>query len=801
MLTRMWRAAFLCVIAAAFARAQRPFPGAPEITQALGRLNTVGSVLVIAAHPDDERAALLAWLARERKLRTAYLSLTRGEGGQNLIGPEQGELLGVIRTQELLESRKYDGAEQFFSSAVDFGFSKTAEEALRIWDREKVLGEIVRIVREFRPDVILLQFSGTPRDGHGQHQASAILGKEAFSAAADPKRFSEQLKDVATWQAKRLIWVPWGNVEANFTVDAGVYNPVLGYSYGEIAGLGRSMHRSQGEGSPQVRGPVPLKFVHVAGDRAVKDPLDGIDVTWARVPGGRAAGDLLTRAEQQLDPKHPNDIVPLLVDARRAIARISSFAGREQKLHECDEAIALAAGLWLDAAGSTAGATPGSTVKIRATALARTGASVRLRSVQIGDVTRQGELLALGQPAVHEFEWHVPAGEPYTQTWSPAAGTGEARPVVSATFTLEVGNETLTITRPVIFRYVDNVLGEVTRPFVVVPAVSVRFAEHSALFPSAAARRVTAEVRANVAGAQGRVNVSVPAGWSVDPAAAPFSLNRPGEQAVLFFDVRPPERECVGEAKSTATSGSAAVDLESHTIEYPHIKAQTVLLPAVTKLVRADVKTLSRNIGYVMGAGDEVPRALEQIGCTVTQLTADDLVHGDLTRFEAIVTGIRAYNTREDLVANQQRLLRYVEAGGTLVVQYNKQENLPANLGPYPITVRNDRVTVENGPVEIMEGASPLLDKPNKITDADFEGWVQERGLYFARSWDPHYHALIQASDPGEKPLAGGILYTRYGKGAYVFAAYSWFRELPAGVPGAYRLFANLLSAGKTLSQ
>jgi hypothetical protein len=270
---------------------------------------------------------------------------------------------------------------------------------------------------------------------------------------------------------------------------------------------------------------------------------------------------------------------------------------------------------------------------------------------------------------------------------------------------------------------------------------------------------------------------------------------------VLFFDVRPPERECVGEAKSTATSGSAAVDLESHTIEYPHIKAQTVLLPAVTKLVRADVKTLSRNIGYVMGAGDEVPRALEQIGCTVTQLTADDLVHGDLTRFEAIVTGIRAYNTREDLVANQQRLLRYVEAGGTLVVQYNKQENLPANLGPYPITVRNDRVTVENGPVEMIDRASPLLDKPNKITDADFEGWVQERGLYFARSWDPHYHALIQASDPGEKPLAGGILYTRDGKGAYVFAAYSWFRELPAGVPGAYRLFANLLSAGKTLSQ
>jgi LmbE family N-acetylglucosaminyl deacetylase len=806
---------------------QRPLnAGAAEIRADLERARTVGSVLMIAAHPDDENTALLAYLAKGRHIRTGYLALTRGEGGQNLIGSEQSEYLGVIRTQELLAARRIDGAEQFFSRAIDFGFSKTADETMAKWGREKVLGDIVWVIRRFQPDVVVLRFSGTPRDGHGHHQTSAILGKEAFTAAADPMRFPEQLNSVKPWKAKRLLWnvanfgPPGGAdtpAQASAIVnDLGEFDPLMGFSYSELSGVSRSQHRSQAMGSAERKGSVKNELTVIGGDPATKDLLEGVDTTWRRLPGGAAVAQALDEAAAAFDLLAPHKMLPALAKARTAAAAIRE-PWAEYKVQELDELMLKAAGVWLDASALRGTATPGSNVDVRFTAIRRAPVDVKMLSATVlNGLGFFGGALPLNDAAQSTSRVTIPANAPMTQPYwlkkapdgpmyhiddSQQLGLAEAGADFHADFQLEIAGVKVHVMRPVAYRFVDQVRGEVTRPLVVAPPVTVEFADRSLLFPEAKARKLELTVRANRAKAAGQIVLEAPAGWRVVPATLSYSLEREGDQALLSVDVTPP----AGASKGALM---AKDQVAARVMDYEHIPMQTVFRPSQVELVRADVKTFSKNIGYIMGAGDDVPAALRQWGVNVTVLSPEDISRGDLSKFDAIITGVRAYNVRDDLQANQQRLLDYANNGGTLVVQYNVAERQNPfggggavgrldRLGPYPFKIGNERVTNEDAKMTPKKVDHRLLQVPNRITDTDYEGWVQERGLYYATQWDERYETIWSENDPGEKPLDGGTLYTKYGKGAYVFTPLSWFRELPAGVPGAHRMFANIVSAGK----
>lgn len=803
--------------------ARRP-PASSELKHRIEKLRTTARVLMIAAHPDDENTAFLAYCAQGLKLRTAYLSLTRGEGGQNLIGSEQGALLGVIRTQELLAARRIDGAEQYFTRAIDFGFSKTAEESLGKWGKEEVLADVVQVIRQFRPDVIVNRFSGTPRDGHGHHQASAMLAREAFDAAADPARFPDRGRP---WQTKRLLWNGFSFSRAQeeelqkmpkgLRVDLGEFDALIGYSYGELAGISRSQHRSQGMGAPERRGSVPNFLFHVAGESASRDWLEGIDLTWSRIPGGEAVAEALAAAERAFDIHRPERTLPHLAEVRRRIVALDHPDARS-RLEEADEAIALAAGLWLDVSVNQAEAAPGQQVRLTLTAVSRLAAGIQLERVSLSGLPGVPELLAepvpmeRNQSISRTVTYQIPQGQSWTQPFwlaRPAQGnlyslaslaeTGapEGPAALTAEFTLVAGGERIKVRRPVEHRYVDRVRGELTRPLAIVPGVAARIASSILLFNDDKPRPVTVEAWSLAADATAVIRLQAPPGWRVDPHEARFHAEEKGERRTFTFNVAPGR-----ESGQIALEGAHGMVR----IEYDHIPPQLIQPPAKARGVRADVRLSARRIGYVMGAGDDVPAALLQMGAEVTLLDAAVLAHGDLARFDAIVTGVRAWNNREDLRAAHQRLKEYARQGGTVVVQYNIQDGVffgseagtLKNLGPLPVRISRDRVSVEEAPVRVLLPGHPLLNAPNRITAADFDGWVQERGLYFPGEWDAGYDALLEMSDPGEPPLRGGLLAARTGKGMYILTSLSFFRQLPAGVPGAFRLFANLVSGGQS---
>ena len=846
-------AVLVSVLAPGFAQLN-PFTGADEIEQSLHKLGELGTMLMIAAHPDDERTQVLAYFARGRHMRAAYLSLTRGEGGQNLIGSEQGAQLGLIRTQELLAARKIDGAEQFFTRAIDFGFTRTVSETLQKWGHDRILSDVVWVIRRYRPDVIVCGFSGTPADGHGQHQASAILAHEAFTAAADPARFPEQLKYVQPWKARRIVQAAMFSSKQSVLppageADTGAFNPILGYSYEELAVLSRSMHHSQGTGAMRRPGGGTSSFSLVNGDPSSKDLFDGIDTTWNRLPGGGAVGAILGDAIRGYEPAHPEKVIPQLVKVRPLMVAISDPLAKI-KLAELDETIALCAGLWMEAQAKQFETTPGSKLSVTATVMNRSTAQVTLESARLegmwnGAASNPPAKLALNQPLNVDFTVEVPAAQPYSQPYwlaKPPAGDvytvddqtliglADTPPVLQLRALLTVEGTPIEVVRPVHYRYGDRAEGERTRPLIVVPAVAVNLTGTAELFPATAPRTIHVSVKANTAKAEGNLRLDVPAGWKVEPQSQPFQIAASGEQREMMFTIAPPAGETTAAMRAVATVGGREIGAGIQVISYPHIPAQTLFPPSDVKLVRSNVKVAVKKIGYIMGAGDEMPDALRQLGLDVTVLSPSDLEQGDLSRFETIVCGVRAYNVREDLRANQPRLMEYVKNGGTYIVQYQVGDspdpnaaNTPppqfppeivrmfqtfqgpantapvtTNLGPYPFSVPGGsryRVTVEEAPVTFPHQDSPLLQYPNHISPKDFDGWVQERGLYFAAKWDSHYQTVISSHDPDEPGLEGGELWTRYGKGIYIFTSYSWFRQLPAGVAGAYRLFANLLSA------
>ncbi len=814
---------------------QRPFSGALETKQALDKLTVVGSALMIAAHPDDENTGVIATLARGKKVRTAYLSLNRGEGGQNLIGSEQGVEIGVIRTQELLAARRIDGGEQFFTRVIDFGFSKNAKETLDKWGRENVLRDVVWVIRKFRPDVIIRRFSGTPDDGHGHHQTSAIIADEAFDAAADPKRFPEQLQYVEPWQAKRLVWNSFGSMrqlEADpgkqpdrVPMDIGEYDPYLGYSYGEVAGWSRSQHKSQAMGAAERKGSQVNYFTHIKGAKPSKDLWDGIDTTWNRIPNGAAIGELLTKAAREFDGARPTAILPHLSAARKLLVGRSDHYSK-LKLAELDETIALVSGLWTELQADAYNAVQGTTAKAKIAAIQRGGADIVLTGVKFSGVGGIADLaqttkLETNKPVNLPLDWKVAADAPLTQPYflveprtdamftvkdMNMVGLPESPAPVQARLSFTVNGTPIVLERQITHRYVDRGVGELTRPVTIVPPVSVRLAQESLLFPGTESRKVEVILKANLANSKGSLKLNLPSGWRSEPASTDFSIAAAEEEKTLSFVVTPPRNESKGTLSAVATVNGREINQGTRVIRYPHIPPQTLAPKANARLVRFEARNLAKRVGYVMGAGDEVPDAIRQLGAEVILLTEQDLATGNLSQFDAIVTGVRAYNTRPDLRANAQRIFDdYVAKGGTFIVQYNVMEGgfyggnptLLNKVGPYPMTISRDRVTVESAAVTFPKPDHRLLQYPNRITEKDFESWVQERGLYFANKWDERYEPILRSNDPGEKPMDGGNLYVKYGQGHYIFTGYAWFRQLPAGVPGAYRLFSNFLSVGK----
>ncbi len=794
-----------------------------ELQQALDKLMVLGSVMYVAAHPDDENTALLACWSRGRGLRTAYLALTRGGGGQNLLGNEFGVRLAILRTQELLAARRIDGAEQYFTRALDFGYSKTPEESLAIWGREGVLSDMVWVIRRFRPDVIVTRF---PRSGggHGHHTASAILAEEAFRAAGDPRRFPEQLKTVTPWQPRRIVWNAWRfdrgevgvDVSRLVSVDVGAYDPLLGRSFTELAAESRSMHRSQGFGVIARRGSHLEYFQPVDGSVAERDLFEGINTTWGRVPGSEAVVGHLEKAVSGFRPDHPAAILPELLGALTEMDRLPDNGWVRVKRQELLRVIRACTGLWLEAVAERATVVPGTTLQVTLTGINRSPIPITLRRVIISNpaLTRRVNAgLADNEPWTGKLELTLPDAFPISRHYwlkqppsrgdyriadSPWRGDPEAPPPLQVEFELEMNGHVLTYTIPVVYRWRDPVLGERYRYVSVVPAVMVNMDETVEMFPDNQARDVRMTLVAGTAGVTGRMRVQVPDGWRVEPAGIDFSLDKPMAEREVVVRVRPPAKPTAGRLTVTVDNDGHPLHWGFEQIDYPHINPQVYFPPAELRLVRMDLRMKGTRLGYVMGAGDGVPQCLTRLGYTVTLLDDSALEEGDLSGYDAIITGIRAYNTRDRLRVVQPRLLAYVAAGGTLIVQYNVNRGLVTEaIGPYPFHISRERVTDESAAVTLSPGASGVLKAPNRIDAPDFDGWVQERGLYFADEWDPRYQTPLSMADPGEKPLTGSLLVTSYGKGYFVYTGLAFFRQLPAGVPGAYRLFANLIALGR----
>jgi LmbE family N-acetylglucosaminyl deacetylase len=807
-------------------RAAEPLPPA-AILQQLHSFQEMGSVLYIAAHPDDENTLLIAYLARGRNYRTAYLSLTRGDGGQNVLGPELGAELGVARTQELLAARRLDGGRQFFTRAIDFGYSKDYRETLNIWDWQQVLSDIVRVIREFRPDVVIARFSTVPGGTHGHHTASAVLASEAFKLAGDPKAFPEQLGELTPWQPKRILWngggPQRGGSETNvIRMEISGNDPVSGKSFAEVAARSRTMHKTQGfdnfRGFGGGDGPRTESFQTLDGEPATNGILDGVDTTWSRVPGGAEIGKLAGEIIAQFNPQDPAASVPALLKLRSQLAALPTTEPVViEKRAQLDRILQACLGLEVETTIPQAEVVPGEQMKLKHSAMVRSGVPARwlgahYPSIASG-ITNAMELRP-NQPASLDSAQTLPANTPLSQPyWLRAEGTPGTFRVDDATLigrpenppafpveqVFEVGGQTLVVPDEPVQLMAGRPEAQARRRLDVIPPVALSLGSEVELFAPGKSRSVEVEVTAFRTGAAGTLQLEVPAGWKVKPATQSFHLATVGDHGKFKFTVTVPAESATAKIVASAEIGGVRYNNERVEINYPHIPLQLLQPPASLKAVSLDLKIHGRKVGYLPGAGDSVADSLMQMGYAVTTLTDADLTPEKLHNLDAVVIGVRAFNVRTNLAAHLPGLFAYVEAGGTVVAQYNRpgRDQKTDQIAPYSLQLSNDRVTDETAPVTFLAPEHPVLNTPNKITLADFAGWVQERGIYFPNQWDGHFTPILACGDPGETPLKGGLLVAQYGKGYYVYTGLVFFRELPAGVPGAYRLFANLVSIGK----
>ena len=808
-------------------------PNAVDIYHQIQKLNFLGSVLYIAAHPDDENTRLISYLSNDKKARTAYLSLTRGDGGQNLIGPELRELLGVIRTQELIEARKIDGGEQFFSRANDFGFSKNPTETLQIWDKNQVLSDVVWAIRKFQPDIIINRFDHrSPGTTHGHHTASAMLSMEAFDLASDANQFQNQLQYVSTWQPKRVFfntsWWFYGSQEKFKAADKtnlinlkiGTYYAALGKSNQEIAALSRSRHQSQGFGSTGTRGEEDeyIEFLKGEMPKDKTNLFEGIDTTWNRIKGGKAIGDILYAVEKNFDFKNPAASVPELVKAYSLIETLEDKHWKFVKLEEIKKIIAACTGLYLEAVTDVQEITPGSTLKVKWEATNRSDIAMNLEGIGAVPVYKhQGEQkirpLQNNVSLTETITLDLPNNFDLTNAyWLNQTGTNGMYRVdnqeniglpdviryAKVGFWIGINNVTIPFERLVVYKYNDDVKGEVYQPLDIVPLVTSSIAEKVYIFNSDRSKTVSVKIKAGKDNVNGNAKLEVPQNWKVTPTEIPFTIDKKGQETIVVFTVMPSSEASEISIKSVITVGDREFDKEKIDINYSHIYKQMVLKTAEAKAIRVKIKTKNEKIAYLMGAGDEVPKSLTQMGYEVTILKPEEISAERLQNFDVVMTGIRAYNVVNALAYKQRLLLDFVQNGKTMIVQYNTMDELVTkDMSPFPIKISRDRVTEENAEVRFLAPNHPVLNYPNKITADDFKGWKQEQGLYYPSEWDDNFTPILSANDQGEKPKNGALLVAKYGKGNYVYTGLSFFRELPEGVPGAFRLLANIIALGK----
>lgn len=794
-----------------------------EILLQLKKLNVLGSVLYIAAHPDDENTRLLAYLANEKLYRTGYLSLTRGDGGQNLIGDEQGVDLGLIRTQELLAARRIDGAEQFFSRAFDFGFSKSPEEAMRLWGHDKILSDVVWVIRKFRPDVIITRFPTTGEGGHGHHTASAILAGEAFDAAADPTKFPEQLKYVSVWQAKRLLWNTFNFGGTNtqrddqFKLECGDYNPILGKSYGEIAAASRSQHKSQGFGVPAQRGSVIEYFKTIKGTAPVNDLMDNVDVSWSRVNEVVMTGSV-NRIIEKFDVEHPERSVPALTKLYKNAEAVKDEYWRTQKLNTISDLLQNCSALFMDATTNTQYAVQGDSLKLSLVVNNRSGANIVSADAHLNDDYVIFDQLKKNVNSVKTYSMFIkPETRPTQPYWlqnqmdkgsfnvneQQLIGKGESDPL-SVVFSMMIEGTEFKFTKPVRYKYTDPVKGELYQPVSVLPKLELNYTGNVFLSINNKPVDVRTHIRSNLADASA-YTVTKQASSKIRNSNNPYIFNNTGankennESSVFTFNGV--DSDYSEEIKLQAADGKNMFSQYKKVIEYDHIPSIVYFHDATARLSKVDLKTEGNFVGYIPGAGDKIPEALIQMGYKVVNLKESDISAANLRQFDAIVTGVRAYNTNEWMNNVYDELMKYVEEGGVLLVQYNTSNQIgpvKAKIAPYPFNISRNRITDEEAKVNFLLADHPALNYPNKITQKDFEGWIQERSIYHAENTDTAYRKILSMKDPGENEQNGSLIVANYGKGRFVYTGLVFFRELPAGVPGAYRLFANLIANNRS---
>ena len=752
-----------------------------EIIAQIKGLKTVGSVLYFAAHPDDENNSFLPYLTKERNLRTAYLSLTRGDGGQNLIGKEQGIELGMIRTQELLAARRIDGAEQYFSTAYEFGYSKSSDEALQIWDHEKVLSDAVWIIRKFQPDIIISRFPPDARAGHGHHAASAIIANEAYIAAADSTKFPAQFKyGVSVWKAKRILWNTFNFGSINTTnenqlkVEVGGYNPIIGKSYGEIGAEARTMHKSQGEGRPRRRGTSYEFFELKGGDPANNDIMDGVNTSWSRLQGA-AVETSIDKIVSTYNINDPSASVAALVKLYQQINALPVSNWRNYKLDQVQDIIKSCAGIYIEATSQQQQVIPGESISIQFLLNQRSNANSVLQSIQLPfKDTSLNKTLVNNQNIQFEYKLNVPANKSISQPYwlvNPKTegmfvvkdqlliGKSENDPEFEGMVNVAIEKQVFTFKIPVQYKYTDLTKGDVYQPIAVVPVTEIKYNKE-------------------------------------------VSIVAPGKAITVSYQTM----EHNGTSKQTDITLKNSTEhlpvndnaIYTKSIAYDHIPTITYFPTASTKIVPLAVQNTAKHIGYIDGAGDKIPEALVELGATVTHLTESDITSEYLKQFDAIVVGIRAYNMYSYLTEKNDIFNDFVSQGGNLVVQYLKSNQVgikPVKVGPYKFSVNSGkRVSQEEVPVIFTLPNHIVLNNPNKITASDFENWVQERSTYQSDNFDAHFEAPLTMNDKGEAPSNGSLLIAPYGKGNMVYLSLVLFRQLPAGNPGAYKLLANIIS-------
>ncbi|HXH70934.1 MAG TPA: PIG-L family deacetylase [Pyrinomonadaceae bacterium] len=840
--------------------------GAIGLGQLLKRLNTTASVMMIGAHPDDEDSALLAYLARGENARTAYLSLTRGDGGQNIIGSELFESLGVIRTEELLQARRLDGAQQFFTRAFDYGFSKTLTEAKQKWDENIILCDTVRAIRTFRPLVVISRFSGTPADGHGQHQYSGYISPLAVKAASDANQCKES---GAAWQVLKF-YVEQGfrsTAEPSLKINTGAYDYLLGRSYFEIAIEGRSQHQTQEQGGLELKGEqfsgLNLSESKVPKVENEKSVFDGINTSLTailkleKLPENSKKSEIIeiqTLAEQALkeyELSNPQKVVPILIKGLNLIQTIAP--GRlpakfspdfnkilSQKNAEFSEAVKLASGIQIDALSNKETIAPDESFQTSVKVFFPKTTNAKVKEItwnlpsrwQVSKIEKPQETTqSFRRETANEtayFNVKVPPDAQPTQPfWLRNKRKGDLfdlqpdenlnqpfePPLINCLVTIELNGTKININQPVEYRFADDIRGEIRRDLNVVPKISLSFDQNLLVVPQndkQQTRKLILSVKNNsLTMMSGSTDLELPNGWRIKQDFGIFQMSKKGESKSFEFDIIIPANTKAGEynIQANAGRGEEMFNQTMNEIAYPHIQTHRFYTSAKTKVVVLDLKVAPVTVGYIMGSGDAVPEAIRQMGLTVDLLNENDLTGGDLSRFDTIVVGIRAFQVRQDLISNNQKILDYVKNGGNLIVQYQRPDYVQQKLNPFPASMTDTRGTTagttarvadENAKVTILEPDNTVFNFPNKITGADFSGWVQERNLYNFTTFDPKYTPLLESHDANEAENKGGLVVAEFGKGKYVYCSYAFFRQLPTGVSGAYRLFANLLSLTKS---